>query len=631
MIIVRNYGLLPPDNWGDDCHEQLFMMSKFWNQLVEIDHADRERYRAILTEDPEVATLEVRLFETSEQLLSLSTERKKLRSSARSKNVDDGLLVERIKILRETEKSIKAQLKLSRAAKREASKPALDALNEAHKATVKQARKTCGLFWSNYNAVLESYQAARTKAMKIGVDLRFRRFDGSGRFVNQVQGGIDVSEFMHGTYSMAGIDPELFPVLGRSGKDRPRLHITAFTGHDAEGKHFRRTLSFPVILHRPIPEEVNGYPVRIKTLTVSKKRVSAGHFDWSLTSSTNLKSVDSQVQPFMPERDDSESHLTSPQPGVNPDEVKIRSNSVPNKLSIVQNAFIYRLTITATTDGEAIANASPVAAGVNLGWKREGQALRVATIYDSNGDSEHFRLPATWTTAMDYAESLRGDIDEVTNLMFTALLAQNIESELLTKAKRPHPALINRFAREAEIRPMLQAHIITKELVIESIAMLPALNALPCYLAWSRYKEREFSGLRTRLLGQRKDLYRNIAATLASRYSVIAIDNADYAKMARLESRGGEENDLLKIARTNRFRVSPSELRLSIEQAIAKSGGVVERVGQQNECANCGRPDKQDTIIWKCGHCGAVYDQDENMAKLLIRGYLPEQSKGATG
>lgn len=55
-----------------------------------------------------------------------------------------------------------------------------------------------------------------------------------------------------------------------------------------------------------------------------------------MTSSTHLKERDSQVQPFMPERDSSESRLTSPHLGDKLGGVKIRSNSVPNGLSIPQ-------------------------------------------------------------------------------------------------------------------------------------------------------------------------------------------------------------------------------------------------------------------------------------------------------
>jgi ribosomal protein L37AE/L43A len=570
MVIVRNYGLLEPDNWDQDCQEQLFLMNKFWNQLVEIDRSDRAKYREIIAEDSSVSELETELNSVSEEIAKFSAERKKLRAAKRSKNVDDGLIVERIKALREREKQIRAELKILRADARLEAKPALEALNSARKDAVKQARNASGLWWGNYNAVAESYEQARAKAMKIGVDLRFRRFDGSGRFVNQIQGGVSVSEFMAGNHTVAWIDRSERSVGNRAGKPRPRLFITVYTGRDDEGKMFRRTLSFPIVLHREMPETVNGLPVTIKTLQVTRRRIGFGKFEWSVT-------------------------------------------------------------ITATTDAEVAQHEGTVAAGINLGWKKEGDSLRVATTYDTRGNHEHYRLPAQWMASMDYAESLRGDIDEATNEMFATLLSEHSDSELLSKASRPHYRLIARFAAEREIRPMRNAHLISKRNIMESISTLTAIEALPCYLAWAAAKEREFTGLRTRLLNQRKDIYRNIAVDIAKRYAVIALDNADYAKMARLELANGKENELAQVARANRFRAAPSELRLMIEQAASKHGCKIERVTQQNECASCGRPDKQDTIIWKCGHCGAIYDQDVNLAKVMIRAHLPDDFERSSG
>ena len=49
-----------------------------------------------------------------------------------------------------------------------------------------------------------------------------------------------------------------------------------------------------------------------------------------LTSSTDLKDGDSQVQPFMPERESSENSLTSRHLSDKPDGMKLRSDSVAN-------------------------------------------------------------------------------------------------------------------------------------------------------------------------------------------------------------------------------------------------------------------------------------------------------------
>src|SRR2546426_945321 len=48
MIVVRQYGLLPPTDWGEDCHEQLFLMNRLWNRLVEIEQEHIKEYRQLM-------------------------------------------------------------------------------------------------------------------------------------------------------------------------------------------------------------------------------------------------------------------------------------------------------------------------------------------------------------------------------------------------------------------------------------------------------------------------------------------------------------------------------------------------------------------------------------------------------
>ena len=45
QIIVRQYGLLAPLNWDQDCQEQLWLQNKFWNRLVEIEAQYQEKSR----------------------------------------------------------------------------------------------------------------------------------------------------------------------------------------------------------------------------------------------------------------------------------------------------------------------------------------------------------------------------------------------------------------------------------------------------------------------------------------------------------------------------------------------------------------------------------------------------------
>ena len=161
MIIVRHYGLLEPDNWGDDCQAQMLLMNSLWNKLVEIERADREKYKSLMSEDPAVAQFEFQLNALDEEIKELKQERKKLRQASRSKKVDDGFLKERIKLLSDEAKEIRPKLKELRAAAREAAKPILDKLYAERTEAVKAARQEM-----NWGGTVERERVLRIRELK---------------------------------------------------------------------------------------------------------------------------------------------------------------------------------------------------------------------------------------------------------------------------------------------------------------------------------------------------------------------------------------------------------------------------------------------------------------------------------
>ena len=60
-VLVRQYGLLPPLDWDQDCQEHLWMQNKLWNALVEIDQTARGRHGGMAggTPDPGVPRREI--------------------------------------------------------------------------------------------------------------------------------------------------------------------------------------------------------------------------------------------------------------------------------------------------------------------------------------------------------------------------------------------------------------------------------------------------------------------------------------------------------------------------------------------------------------------------------------------
>lgn len=49
--LAHQYGLLDPIDWAPDCHEQLWLMNRLWNALVELEHKQRERFRGLIGAD----------------------------------------------------------------------------------------------------------------------------------------------------------------------------------------------------------------------------------------------------------------------------------------------------------------------------------------------------------------------------------------------------------------------------------------------------------------------------------------------------------------------------------------------------------------------------------------------------
>jgi len=263
--IAYQYGLMDPPDWDQDCHEQLFLMNRFWNTLVEIEHEHRASYRKLLGDAAEVAPLEARANALATEQADLRAERKQLRQATRSK-VNPPEITERLRAISAELQHARQAAKHMRATVKDTFGPQIKALDNARFEAAKKARKESKLYWANYNAVMQSYEAARSRVMKEGTELKFHRFDGQGRFVVQMMNGSTVEGLTGGTRP-ARLDMNLQPIPGRGGKARPRLAMKIYTHI---GDQQPRMLTWPIIYNRPLPE---GY-CRIQNVVVTRRRVA---------------------------------------------------------------------------------------------------------------------------------------------------------------------------------------------------------------------------------------------------------------------------------------------------------------------------------------------------------------------
>lgn len=280
-VCAYHYGLLHPLDWGEDCEDALRKQTALWNQLVEIERAHVEKVRAVAAADTTVATTETMRAAAVERLKALTEERKSRNKAAR-RRLDAGT--------DETTAAARQELREATLAAREARKAAYaasrDGLRELETARIqavtkaRQIANADGLWWCNANAVIESYETARRRSSKSGAELHFRRHDGSGRFTNQIQGGMTVDELLGAAHSQVQIGPRPEHLRDRGGrmarKGRRVLSLTA-TIYTRERGAERRTVAWPLILDRPLPPGC-----RIQQVSIHRRK-RGQQFVWSVS------------------------------------------------------------------------------------------------------------------------------------------------------------------------------------------------------------------------------------------------------------------------------------------------------------------------------------------------------------
>ncbi|MGO9234214.1 MAG: zinc ribbon domain-containing protein [Methylocella sp.] len=268
-VSVYKYGLLAPIGWDDECEDELRKMTRLWNSLVEIERDCAAKYRAIRSGHAELAEAEATLASINAGIEAAVSETKKRRATARSKKIDTSDIETQVKKAREKRKIIAARVKELRAIAREAMRAQLAAVEDDRKERVKSARQNSGLYWGNYNAVIASYDIARSKALKDGSELRFRRHDGSGRLVAQIIGGLSLDELFSCQHSQLRIP----------GKDSRKTTIDMVVySRDRTPVRVR----WPMIMHRPLPD--GGV---VKEATITRRRTNSRwrnkEWEWSVS------------------------------------------------------------------------------------------------------------------------------------------------------------------------------------------------------------------------------------------------------------------------------------------------------------------------------------------------------------
>jgi hypothetical protein len=130
---------------------------------------------------------------------------------------------------------------------------------------------------------LSTLRCDSTKVLKDGGELRFRGFKHEGRIVNQIQGGLTIAGLFDG-------DSNQVQLRAAKATDWPkrRLHplghvLTACVyTHDRKPRH----VSWPLILHRPFPDDAI-----VKEVHISRRRKGPRADQWTVAFSLSVPAI----------------------------------------------------------------------------------------------------------------------------------------------------------------------------------------------------------------------------------------------------------------------------------------------------------------------------------------------------
>jgi hypothetical protein len=540
-IVCHRYRLMDPLDWHAECDAELDGMTRLWNVLVDIEAEHREEYRRIVSSSEAVASLQESLEAVQRQIDEIIRERKELNKSRRSKRgSENDTDKDRLAALRAERKALTEQLVEKKRAARNEMREEIARINQIRVDKVKQARQQSGLYWCNYNAVIESYETARSRAIKDGTMLRKQNAP-SDRLVNQIINGASVDDIMTGD-KQVGILPATD--IGR-GKIRPEHRTLSFTVYSRD--RVRRTVRWPMIMSRPLPDGA-----RVQSVIVTR-----------------------EAHPFDRRR----------------------------------GRWKWYVNFVCRVDGIEEVNARINACGIDVGWRVEGDELRVATLVDSRDAHEFILMPAHIMRRNDLINEMKSVARSALNEIIEhvgariALLPDDVASEwrAAIEEKRIRNGLVQR-AIDALVTALGDSD--------------PIVQRMLEWRSEDRRAWRLISDMTHRIMRQRKDFYQQVVNRITDTYRVIGIENIDWKRIG--EHRYGNT----PVSGGMRKLASPGVFTTMLINAARKKGRIVYRHDGPSSfvCGDCGThtyvSDRKE-LYFTCAGCDSVHDQDVNAARTI--------------
>lgn len=573
--MVFEYGCFKPIAGFNEMIEEMLRRNRYWNKLVEIDRKYSSKVKDVLTvpADPKISEIRAKIESLRQQI-------KDRRKENRSGKVDCADLEKQVSELKKQLQIVKPLVKEERKRIAEANREKLKAIEKERLEAVKEARKTSGLYWCNYDEVEMHYETARKRALKTGRELKFHRFDGQGKVTVRLR-----ENGMSGPWGM--------PVKN------------AFKPNNA-------------FWFDPVPEEAWFHPKRSvrRKLARTKVRLRVG-------SDENRNPVWVELPVIM----------HRPMPATS----EIRSASIVREK--VGRRFRYKLVVTVTIPEEIshIKRAKVDTVGIDIGWRSVPEGLRVVYWYDETGNSGKLVHPAIKDFIKITEDGKSGQLilpHKIINAFKKIDDLKSIRDQHFNEAKE----ILKKWVDETSDADWIKDE--TKDILKwrnhNRLAKLiykwrenrvpnddRILDILEEWLKKEKHLYDWEANLRDKTIRFRREIYRVFAAQIASTYSKVILEDFDLRNV--LEKPDPEEGTQGSIEPNyQRFVAAVSVLREALENACRREKTEIIYVDPVNttiQCNKCGHVEKFDAaahLIRTCPACGEIWDQDYNAAKVLL-------------
>lgn len=276
--------------------------------------------------------------------------------------------------------------------------------------------------------------------------------------------------------------------------------------------------------------------------------------------------------------------------------------------------------------------------GVDLGWRRIGEELRVCAFADEQGRTGELRLSARLIGGYRRVESLRKIRDDMRNHALALVVGLRGEADVPPWFKKATEHA-HAWCNPKRIPMLLRDWQVTESGEAWPMGAL-AFAWLSYWLERDRHLWQWESDQSRKNQNCKRKVYENFASSLAKQYETIVLEELDLRVFAIKPSKdalvgpdGRKESQQEEKARAWRHLAGTYQLRLALENAALVRGGSVCRVPAVNTtrtCSVCGlvvRRDFGGSVAWTCD-CGVVHDQDKNAGTNLCERFRALEEAG---